>query len=205
MGKAAWRITTVLLVAIAAYLLYQNAEQRRQQERVLAEVRTQAEASRARLEQLASEQEKLRQTLSESQDTLAGANDKASLLMREDLFVIRGMLLAITEYYAAMARMPATPADAGLSAPEEYRGKSLKSAGLLPDGRIELVFDAQSGADGGRVLFVPDLAHVDTMGIQWHCETYDYPLIRRALPTCEYKAAAPSAVESAPNTPAKAD
>lgn len=189
MGKAAGIVAAVVLGAGALFLLYQNAEQRRQQERVLAEVRAQADASRRQLEQIASQQEHIRRTLSEAQESLAGANDKASLLIREDLLVVSAMRVAIAEYYASMGKMPATHADAGMPAPDQYRGKSLKSAAMLPDGRIELVFDAQSGVDGGRVLFVPNLAHVEAMGIRWSCETPDYPLIKRALPTCDYKPA----------------
>lgn len=193
MGKVVWIGATAVLAAGVALSLYQNMQQRRQHEQVLAEVRAQAQAARAQLEQIASQQEKIRHTLSEAQETLAGASDKASLLIREDMQVFAAMRVAIAEYYASMGKMPATQADAGLPAPEQYRGKSLKSAALSPDGTIELVFDAQSGVDGGRVLFVPDTAHAEAMGIQWHCRTPDYPLIRRALPTCDYKPA-PAAV-----------
>lgn len=202
MGKAVWIGATVVFAAGATLLLYQNMEQRTQQEHVLAEVRAQAEASRVQLEQIASEQEKIRHTLSETQETLAGANDKASLLIREDMHVFAAMRVAIAEYYASMGKMPATHADVGLPAPEQYRGRSLKSAALSPDGTIELVFDAQSGVDGGRVLFVPDTAHAEAMGIQWNCETPDYPLIKRALPTCDYKPA--DAAAPAPESAVKA-
>jgi len=206
MGKAVWIGAAVVLAAGVGLLLYQNAEQRRQQERVLAEVRAQAEASRVQMERIASQQEKIRHALGEARDTLAGANDKASLLMREDLHVVAGMRVAIAEYYASMGKMPAAHAEIGLPAPEQYRGKSLKSASLLPDGRIELMFDAQSGVDGGRVLFLPDTTHAEAMGIQWNCETPDYPLIKRALPTCDYKPAdaAAHAPESALKAPQEA-
>jgi hypothetical protein len=190
MNKTLWigvAVASVVLAAVAGLLLYQNV----QQERVLAEVRAQADASRAQIgqiasqqEQIASQQEKIRRTLSETQD--ARAADRGYLLIRDDLTAVAGMRVAITEFYAATGRMPATHADMGLPAPDQYRGKSLRSATLLPGGRIELVFDAQSGIDGGRIWLVPDLAHAAAMGIQWRCETPDYPLIRRALPTCDY-------------------
>ena len=140
---------------------------------------------RVQLEKIASQQEQIRQALSQPRDALAG--DRASLLMRQDLAAAAAMRVAVAEYYASMGKMPATNAEAGLPAPDQYRGKSLRSATLLPGGRIELAFDAQSGIDGGRVLLVPDLAHANAMGIQWRCETPDYPLIQRAVPLCDYK------------------
>ncbi len=206
MGRAGWIGATVVFAASAALLLYQNAEQRRQQDRVLAEVRVQAENSRVQLEQIASQQEKIRDTLKETQDTLSSASDTASVLIREDLVVAAAMRVAIAEYYTTTAKMPATNSEAGLPAPDQYRGKSLKSATVLAGGHIELVFDAQSGVEGGRVLLAPDTTHEDAMGIQWSCETRDYPLIKRVSPTCEYKPAeaAMLAPESAIKTPPEA-
>jgi hypothetical protein len=204
MGKSIWVGTALVLAAIAGFLLYQNAEQRRGQERVLTEVRAQGDAARAQLERVAKEQEQIRRTLGEAQTTLAGSADKTSLLMREDLVLVAGMRTALAEAYMNFGRMPANAAEAGLSAPEQYRGKTLKSATLLADGTIELVFDAQSGVDGGRVRFVPDLTHVNATGIQWRCETDDYPLIARVAPTCEYKQAAiaaDTAIKAPPANP----
>ncbi|MEO7062377.1 MAG: pilin [Dokdonella sp.] len=189
MGRAVWIGATVVFAAGAGLLLYQNADQRRQQDRVLAGVRTQGESARAQLEQIASQQQEIRHTLSETQDMLAATTDTTSIVMRMDLPAIAAMRVAIAEYYATTAKMPATNSDAGLPAPDEYRGKSLKSATVLADGRIELVFDAQSGMEDGRIFLVPDTTHADAMGIQWNCETPDYPLVKRVAPTCEYKPA----------------
>ena len=203
MGKAVWIGVAVVLAACIGLLLYQNAQQRHEQERVLAEVRAQGDAARAQLERVAKEQEQIRRTLGEAQTTLAGSADRTSLLMREDLVLVSGMRTAIAEAYMNMGRMPANAAEAGLSLPEQYRGKTLKTATLLADGTIELVFDAQSGVDGGRVLFVPDATRANATGIQWRCETSDYPLIARAVPTCEYHAppAGETAVKAAPVNP----
>jgi hypothetical protein len=200
MGKWMWVGVVVVLAAMTCLLLYQNAAQ----ERVLAEVRAQGDAARAQLERVAKEQEQIRRTLGEAQATLAGSADKTSLLMRDDLMLVAGMRTAIAEAYMSMGKMPANAAQAGLSPPEQYRGKTLKSGTLHADGRIELVFDARSGVDGGRVWFAPDTAHAAATGIQWHCETSDYPLIARAVPTCEYKRAAiasDSAIKSTPVNP----
>lgn len=197
MGKSTWIGVALVLAALVGLLLYQTA----QQHRMLAEVRAQGDAARAQLERVAKEQEQIRRTLGEAQATLAGSADKTSLLMREDLMLVAGMRTAIAEAYMNMGRMPANATEAGLSAPGQYRGKTLESATLRGDGRIELVFDAQSGVDGGRVWFVPDTTRANATGIQWRCETSDYALIARAAPTCEYKQtaiAAGSAVRATP-------
>jgi hypothetical protein len=197
MNKAIGIGVTLAFAAAVGWLLYQNVEQRRQQERVLAEVREQADAQRAQLEQIVSQQQtiaqqqdKIRATVDETQDVVSAGNDRASLLIRDDVTAVSSLRVAVAEYYATTGgKMPATQADMGLPPPEHYRGQSMKSATLLPDGRIELVFDAQSGVDGGRILFVPDLTHALAMGIQWRCETPDYPRIKRALAACDYQPA----------------
>ena len=202
MHRSAWIGAAAVLVVTAALLLYQNVEQRTHHERELSEMRAQSEATRATLaEQVSSQQEKLEQAqraLSDEREARARASDPASLLMAEDLAVVSAMRVAIAEAFATTGKMPATNTDAGLLAPERYRGKTLKSAALMPDGRIALVFDAQSGVDGGRILFVPDTSHADAMGIRWNCETPDYPQIKRALPGCEFKPAV--AVSGPPET-----
>lgn len=194
MGKSVWIGVAVVLAACIGLLLYQNAVQRREQERVLAEVRAQGDAARVQLERVAKEQEQIRRTLGEAQAALAGSADRTSVLMREDLALVAGMRTAIAEAYMSLGRMPANAAEAGLPPAEQYRGKTLKAATLLADGRIELVFDAQSGVDGGRVLLVADTTRANATGIQWRCVTPDYPLIARAAPSCEY---APPARETA--------
>lgn len=199
MGRSAWIGVVLALAAVTGLLAIQLMQQRRDHERVLVELRVQGDAARARLDRVANEQEQIRRALVESKDSLAVASDRASLLMREDLAAVGMMRTAITEYYLSMGRMPATMAEAGLPAPERYRGKTLKSADLLADGMIELVFDAQSGVDGGRVRFVPDTTHADATGIQWRCQAPDYPLIARVLPTCEYTPAGATPIDAAPS------
>jgi hypothetical protein len=196
MDRSVWIGVALVLAVVAGLLLYRNAQQRDEQERVLAEVRAQGEAARKQLERVAKEQEQIRRTLGEARNSLAAANDKSSLLIREDLQAVAGIRTAIAEYYMSMGRMPTTAAEAGLSPPDQYRGKTLRAANLLAGGGIELVFDAQSGVDGGRILLVADTTHANATGIQWRCETPDYPLIARAAPTCEYRPEG-GAVESA--------
>ena len=139
------------------------------------------------------QQVQIRQTLAEMQNDLG--EDAVSLMIREDLRVADGIRNSISETYAAMGKMPTTNAEAGTYAPDQYRGKTLKSATVRADGSIELIFDAKSGVDGGRIQMLPDLTHAQAMGVQWRCQTPDYPLIKRALPACEYVApSAPPAI-----------
>ena len=96
------------------------------------------------------------------------------------------MQVVVAEYYNVYGKLPERNKDAGLPAPEDYRGKTLRSASVGANGVIEFVFDAKSGRDGGRVRLVPDASHAAAMSIQWRCESADYPQIKRVLPTCSH-------------------
>ena len=106
--------------------------------------------------------------------------------MRQDLMAAAGIKTAVAEFYVSMGKMPKDNAEAGLSAPAEYRGQTLRSATVNPDGSIDFEFDEASGKDGGHVRFVADLAHANAMGVQWHCESADYSDIASAIPNCAY-------------------
>jgi hypothetical protein len=113
--------------------------------------------------------------------------DEAGWLIRADFVAATGrMQVAAAEYYNVYGKLPAHNKDAGLPEPEQYRGKTLRSASFGPNGVIELVFDAKSGRDGGRIRLVPDVSHAPAMGMQWRCESPDYPQVKRVLPTCDY-------------------
>ena len=100
------------------------------------------------------------------------------------------MRTAIVEYYMNTQTLPTNNAQAALPLPRRYRGASLKTATVLRNGAIELVFDARSTVEGGRITLTPDLAEVDALGIQWRCETHDYPSITQVLSGCVYVPAA---------------
>ena len=112
--------------------------------------------------------------------------DRASSLIREDFAKASGSVkVAVAEYYVSLGKMPQSNAEAGLPAPNEYRGQTLKSVSVAADG-IDFVFDANSGHDDGRIRLVADLSHANAMGVQWRCETSDYPQIARVLSACTY-------------------
>lgn len=114
------------------------------------------------------------------------ADERAVAAIRNDVAAAAMARLAIAEYYMSNGRMPASNAEAGLPAPETYRGHALRSMTVAGDGSMVLEFDAASGVDGGRIEWQPDLAGIESMGMQWRCSTHDFPQIARALPDCAY-------------------
>ncbi|MCW5577714.1 MAG: pilin [Dokdonella sp.] len=188
MHKALLVLLSIALLGALGFAAWQWQASREQQARLATAVadlresqqqvqRSLQDAERA-LTESREEQARMRETLV----------DEATLRMRDDLVVAGAMRVAVAEFHAAMGRMPTSHAEAGLPEASHYRGQSLRSASLLGDGSIELVFDASSGVDGGRVRLVVDASHADAMGLQWHCVTSDYPLIKRVSPACDYVA-----------------
>lgn len=118
------------------------------------------------------------------------AEQTAAQAMRSDSAVLGMLKTVISEAYLISGRMPGSNAEAGLPAAESYRGQSLQSAEVLQGGIIQLRFDVHSGVEGGVVQLRPDLGEIESMGIQWHCETGDYPQVSRALTGCAYQPAA---------------
>jgi hypothetical protein len=112
--------------------------------------------------------------------------DRNALIRDDFVQATSGMKVAIAENYENTGKLAAGNSEVGLPEPEEIRGQSLRSATVGPNGVIELVFDAKSGKDGGRIRLIPDPSDAEAMGVRWRCETPDYPQIKRALPTCDY-------------------
>jgi len=112
---------------------------------------------------------------------------RLSLALPDALGAASRMRPAILDYYMREGTLPATNTEAGLLAPDQYHGKSFRSITVLPDGRIEVVFNALSGVDGGRILYVPTGDWNALSLHSWRCETPDYPLIECVMPSCSYK------------------
>lgn len=157
--------------------------------------RRKAEMERAAEERVREEAEQRGRSLEER----VVAEQRAIEAIRSDVVAISAAKVAITESYHTMGRMPLDNAAAGLPEPPAYRGRSLRALSIGAGGRIVLEFDALSGKDGGVIAFVPDLAGIEAMGVQWRCITTDYAWIARALPSCEYEA--PPAATTAPQKP----
>jgi hypothetical protein len=195
------------VAVIGGLWLYDATIGSSKQEQLLDGVRADSEATRHELDRLAKEQAQMRQTLSKVEEAAAAVElDAASALIRADFATASGsMRTAIAEYYMTTAKMPTANTDAGLPAPTQYRGKTLKSATVTSGGSIEFAFDANSGVDGGRIRLIPDISNERAMGIAWRCETSDYAQIKRALPACEYRSSearnTPVATEGSPKSP----
>ena len=107
-------------------------------------------------------------------------------IIRDD--ATRGMNVtntAIQEYYSNTGNWPASNEVCGLPAPEAFRGKSLTRldvSGLT----VTLTFDANSGVNGGQVIYTGQTTPQLVMGIQWKCVSPSYPDIGTAIPDCTY-------------------
>ncbi|HET9031460.1 MAG TPA: pilin [Dokdonella sp.] len=143
-----------------------------------------AEESRARAASDADQQARIEQGRNLVEQTIA--DERAAAAIRNDIAAISSARAAITESYMNTGRMPASNAEAGLPEPEKYKGQSLQSMTISDGGRILLSFDAASGVDGGMIEWLPDPGGIESMGLQWHCQTHDYPMITRIVPSCEY-------------------
>ncbi len=78
---------------------------------------------------------------------------------------------ASKEYFDGMGELPTSNSQLGVGTPEDYANQSLRTATILADGVIELVYEGNTGIDGGIIRFVPTI--VPGM-IKWSCETPDY-------------------------------
>lgn len=115
--------------------------------------------------------------------------ERALAAIVTDISAASGARVAIAEFYMSSGRMPTTNSEAGLPEAKSYKGQSLVSLQISDGGAIVLTFDAASGVDGGTIEFMPDLTGIESMGMQWHCQTHDYAQIVRVLPSCNYSAA----------------
>lgn len=112
--------------------------------------------------------------------------DRALAAIVNDVSAVSSARVAVTEFYMNNGRMPTANNEAGLPAAETYKGQSLVSLQVSDGGTILLTFDSASGVEGGTIEWLPDLTGIESMGMQWHCQTHDYAQIVRALPSCNY-------------------
>ncbi len=156
-----------VVAALFAFYSYRDAEQARVHAVADAEHQARVEQGRNLVEQTI-------------------VDERAAAAIRNDVVAITSARVAIAETYMSTGRMPASNAEAGLPEPETYKGQSLQSMTVDDGGRILLRFDGASGVDGGTIEWLPDPGGMESMGLQWHCQTHDYPMITRALASCDY-------------------
>lgn len=90
---------------------------------------------------------------------------------------------AAATYYASHGTWPANNAEAGLPAPETYRGESLLRLELMGP-IINLTFDAKSGMEGGRITLNGEPTPKMAMGINWGCIS-NIADIAAIIPNCK--------------------
>lgn len=115
------------------------------------------------------------------------AQQFATQAMRNDIVAASMARVSVSEFYMSNGRMPANNAEAGLAEADSFRGQSLISLTVTDQGQVKLVFDALSGVDGGTVEWHPDLAGIESMGLQWECLSHDYPQISTILHGCAFE------------------
>jgi hypothetical protein len=104
-----------------------------------------------------------------------------------DLNVASMAKVAVAEALMSNGAAPSSNAEAGLPAPGDMRGQSLRETHVRSGGTIELIYDTQHGVAGGSIKFIPDVALAMRSGIiNWRCETADFPEIAKFAPACDY-------------------
>lgn len=155
-----------------------------------------AEEARVRVATDAEQQARVEQGRNLVAQTIA--DDRAAAAIRNDIVAISSARAAIAESYMSTGRMPESNAEAGLPEPEKYKGQSLQSMAVGEGGKILLTFDALSSVDGGTIEWLPDPGGMESMGLQWHCQTHDYPMITRAVSHCEFVPAGKTEISAKP-------
>lgn len=96
-----------------------------------------------------------------------------------------GMLRTqIAEYYASEGKLPTNNQEVGFEPEEVYRDANLRGVSLQADGRLVLVFNRNSGVDGGVVVLKPKTLNY---AISFECMTPDYAFIAQVKPDCLYQ------------------
>ncbi len=90
----------------------------------------------------------------------------------------------VLKYYFDNKEFPSTNAEAGLSRPESFQIKALKSITVKKGGELWLIFNNESGVDNGTVVLYP-IMDIKS-GKLWGCKTNSFPEIKKSCPSCEF-------------------
>jgi hypothetical protein len=115
-----------------------------------------------------------------------GASQERKKMLQSDFQrAADGAKTAAAEYYANRGDWPSKNEDAGLPAPDAYRGESLQKLELSGP-TITLTFDARSGVDGGKIILTGEATPNFAMGINWTCTSPNIADIATVFPICKY-------------------
>jgi len=117
---------------------------------------------------------------------VAAIQDRKKMLQSDFQRAADGAKTSVTEYYANRGSWPAKNEDAGLPAPDTYRGESLRSL-AVGDQTITLTFDARSGVDGGKIILTGEATPNLAMGFNWTCVSPNIADIATIFPSCKYQ------------------
>lgn len=150
-------------------------EQTRQLEQQSRQLQQQSRA-------LQQEGEALREQV--ASDRAYAENERARYLsaaaVGEGLQLASQIKAQVVEFYLQEGVWPNSNAALGLSAPEQYRGRSLRSMQVQDGGVIRLAYE-----ESGEVRLRPQ-ADVAGNRISWQCLTGSYPDIASLIPQCRY-------------------
>jgi hypothetical protein len=147
----------------------------------VGQLSTEATRSDARLDNLEDRVEEVEDYIPTRKAAVAGA------FIASDFQIATMAKVAIAEALMTNGVAPNSNTEAGLAAPTDLHGQSLRAVHVRQGGEIEVVYDQQSGVDGGSIRLIPDLELALRSGvINWRCETDDYPEIAKFMPACHY-------------------
>jgi hypothetical protein len=191
------RRTELRIARQEAETLKERADELAKQARVQTEaIKEQTEALRRQSDALNQHATELQAQASAMKDEVAAehaASDLAQLrsLLRthrmEGLSAAQSVKVAIAEKYMSSGKMPGSNREAGIAAPDQFAGQSLRSLKVERDGSITLLYNEKAGADGATIKLSPSV-NTQTMMISWQCVS-DYQDIAQTVPQCEYRPA----------------
>jgi hypothetical protein len=110
----------------------------------------------------------VKQGLGDARDALrggaGGSATVANALTRAAMHKV-----SVSEWYMSQGQWPESAEQMGLPASAAFAGGGLRGISLLPEGVIELQFDAGFG-QAARIRLLPT-AHAATGAIEWRCES----------------------------------
>lgn len=155
----------------------QRAHEQRMQE-LEEQNRQREDLLRREAEQMQQRQEMIDQAKAMGEKALRGAKLSQGLQMA-GLFK-----MTISEFYQSRGRLPASNNEVGLESPEAYASGALAAAEVRSGGVITLIYNAESGVDGGEIYLLPEAR---AYGLGWSCETPDYRHIKQLINSCEFE------------------
>ncbi|MDN5925199.1 MAG: pilin [Xanthomonadales bacterium] len=172
----------VTLAAVAVALLAYHYVQRPE----IIAMRAQTDALKVQAQTLSDQATALKNQVATEHQRRAEQQQRYQMgaYLLEGFRAVTAAKLAATEYFYTHGKFPASNAQVGIVAPDQFTGRSLRSMALSEGGVITLTFDAKSGVDNGIIKFVPRSAN--SPQVKWLCTSPDFKEIALSFPQCSY-------------------